>query len=88
MDRECDLLLTNLDTTWLVYLLISIVPCSCFKVVVSVEHLDGSANMASYMDHNGKRNWLQNTHAAIPINKIKLQDRAKQLRKVQLSYEY
>ena len=64
------------------------VPYACFKVVVAVEHLDGSANMACYTDHNGKINWLQNTHAAIPVNKIKLQDRAKQLRKVRLCYEY
>ncbi|KAI5084595.1 hypothetical protein GOP47_0000764 [Adiantum capillus-veneris] len=49
-------------------------------IVVVPEHLDGSANMASYADHNGKRKWLQNTFADVPVNQITMHDRAKQLR--------
>lgn len=49
-------------------------------IVVVPEHLDGSANMASYADHNGKRKWLQNTFADVPVSQITMQDRAKQLR--------
>ncbi|MCO5586450.1 hypothetical protein L7F22_040390 [Adiantum nelumboides] len=50
------------------------------SVVVVPEHLDGSANMASYADHNGKRKWLQNTFADVPVSQITMHDRAKQLR--------
>lgn len=49
-------------------------------IVVVPEHLDGSANMASFADQNGKRKWLQNTFADVPVNQITMLDRAKQLR--------
>ncbi|KAH7296964.1 hypothetical protein KP509_26G046500 [Ceratopteris richardii] len=49
-------------------------------IVVVPEHLDGSANMASYADHNGNRKWLQNSFADVPIDQISMLDRAKQLK--------
>lgn len=49
-------------------------------IVVAPEHLDGSANMASYADQNGKRKWLQNSFASIPVDQITMRDRTKQLR--------
>ena len=58
------------------------VPYACFKVVVAVEHLDGSANMACYTDHNGKIKWLQNSHSGIPDAKVNMDIRIKQLQQV------
>ncbi|CAM6093508.1 unnamed protein product [Calypogeia fissa] len=48
-------------------------------VVVAVEHLDGSANMAKYVDHAGKKKWLPYSFATTPVANITVDDRADQL---------
>ncbi|BBN00098.1 platelet-activating factor acetylhydrolase [Marchantia polymorpha subsp. ruderalis] len=48
-------------------------------VVVAVEHLDGSAQMATYTDHHGKKKYLYHAHIGESLEKISLDERGKQL---------
>lgn len=48
-------------------------------MVVAVEHLDGSAQMARYVDHHGKKKWLPYSFATTPGSEITVDDRASQL---------
>ncbi|KAL2630587.1 hypothetical protein R1flu_015273 [Riccia fluitans] len=49
-------------------------------VVVAVEHLDGSAQMATYVDHRGKKKYVSHAHISEPIEKVPFDERAKQLK--------
>lgn len=51
-------------------------------VVVAVEHLDGSAVMAQYHDHRGKRKWVDHAFADKPFDDTPMAERSKQLRQV------
>ena len=51
-------------------------------VVVDVEHLDGSAAIAQYHDHKGKRRWVEHAYADIPFDDVPMSDRSAQLRQV------
>lgn len=49
-------------------------------IVVDVEHLDGSAVMAQYHDHNGKRIWVEHFKSDIPFDDVPMSERSAQLR--------
>ncbi|KAH9570178.1 hypothetical protein CY35_02G027700 [Sphagnum magellanicum] len=49
-------------------------------IVVAVEHLDGSAVMAQYHDHRGKRKWVDHAFADKPFDDTPMAERTKQLR--------
>lgn len=55
---------------------------SSLEVVVAVEHLDGSAQMATYTDHHGKKKYLYHAHIGESLEKISLDERGKQLTQV------
>uniref|UniRef100_A0A0C9RVT7 1-alkyl-2-acetylglycerophosphocholine esterase n=1 Tax=Wollemia nobilis TaxID=56998 RepID=A0A0C9RVT7_9CONI len=48
-------------------------------VVVALEHLDGSANMASYVGKDGKRKWMEHKFSHIKYTIVPMQERIKQL---------
>lgn len=49
-------------------------------IVVAVEHLDGSAVIAQYHDHNGKRRWVEHAYSDIPFDDVPVSNRSAQLR--------
>ena len=51
-------------------------------VVVAMEHLDGSAVIAQYHDHKGRRRWVEHAYANVPFDDVPMADRTKQLRQV------
>lgn len=48
-------------------------------VVVALEHLDGSANMTSYIDKKGKRQWLEHKFSHQSYKVVPMEERTKQL---------
>jgi platelet-activating factor acetylhydrolase len=57
-------------------------------VVVAVEHLDGSAVMAQYHDHRGKRKWVHHAFADKPFDDTPMAERTKQLRQVTENHSF
>lgn len=57
-------------------------------VVVAVEHLDGSAVIAQYHDHQGKRRWVEHAFSDVDFNEVPMSDRSRQLRQVNFSTCY
>lgn len=51
-------------------------------VVVDVEHLDGSAVIAQYHDHEGKQRWVEHKFSDIPFDDVPTSARSEQLRQV------
>ncbi|KAL3688577.1 hypothetical protein R1sor_014886 [Riccia sorocarpa] len=49
-------------------------------VVVAVEHLDGSAQMATYTDHRGKKKYVSHAHITESMGKVPFDERARQLK--------
>uniref|UniRef100_A0A7I4B4T8 1-alkyl-2-acetylglycerophosphocholine esterase n=1 Tax=Physcomitrium patens TaxID=3218 RepID=A0A7I4B4T8_PHYPA len=49
-------------------------------IVVAVEHLDGSAVIAQYHDHQGKRRWVEHAFSDVDFNEVPMSDRSRQLR--------
>jgi hypothetical protein len=57
-------------------------------VVVAVEHLDGSAQMARYVDRSGKKKWLPYIFAERSGEQVTLDERGDQLIYVSVQLVY